>query len=485
MRTSLSDFLKSTLPLPQVARIILNNGQSAFSWMWPRTSTCPISGILLGSGTLTLNALPPTIPPVVFARKLVELALCLLQPSFKLRGAALPHVNPDQTAKHYIDAAQQVTSHDLLVKSVDGLETLLLEALYQVHLGNTDLSCNIFRRAIGIAQSMELHRLPSTADTRVKHLWFRLMYTDRWHALGYGLPSAVMDTELIIPHWVESASPTQQLDVRHIDIAGHIIARNVRLTQKSGIEEAASRIHLERVETENIDRLLISTTRTLPTNFWALPNQLAILDGDPTEMTAKLMAHIHQSYLILLAHQPWVLLALDSHNAMSAHLFPRCSQSYGQIASLSAARDLLSRIPYLLNYPHLRASLRGVRHKIHVAATAMLLLHLHDCQPAGQDMCAHQRPHDLNLLSEMFALVENLYQGCNPGPHGETMETLEGLLGLIQDVLNGSDVSIEVDWCSGSLTGVGLETQEEHITVSYPYFGRLRVIQHMQAAVVQ
>ncbi|OJJ37998.1 hypothetical protein ASPWEDRAFT_473316 [Aspergillus wentii DTO 134E9] len=79
-----------------------------------------------------------------------------------------------------------------MMESLDGLETLMLEARYHIHAGNLRPAWLLFRRALGIAQLMCLPR--GDGDSRADSLWFWLVYSDRFLSLMLGLPLSVDGT---------------------------------------------------------------------------------------------------------------------------------------------------------------------------------------------------------------------------------------------------------------------------------------------------
>ena len=291
-RSSLSGYLNSLLPVPAVASLIVVNGRSPFEWMWPPESS-------LHTGRLSALA----AQPVIFARKLIQLALCLEHQD--IGSFDIPNLCPGEplshTAQRFLSIAEHVTSQDLLVDSVDGLEALMLEALYQVHLGNAEDASLIFRRGLSIAESMGLLNAAAVSDERTKSVVFRFIYADRFTSLYRGSPYAVDDSSFMRTYVLEADTPASKLERIQIVIAGHIITRNIRM-QHMGIQG-----QVYEKDTLIIDRMLKQSIRSLPTVWWAPPSAAGLTEEEATEATGRLTTQMHQYYLVLLSQQPYFL----------------------------------------------------------------------------------------------------------------------------------------------------------------------------------
>jgi hypothetical protein len=288
-KQSLSAYLNSVLPVPATAAILFSQGKSAFGWMWPKSR----ANITLPPDEKGLYLRDPAVQPVILARILLGLALCLIQPIFKVSRPAelqLPDEAPNDTADRYAGAARRATSEDALVQSIDGVETLLLQGLYEVHVGNMQAGYTIFRRTLSIAYRMRLNQLPTTADERTRFLWFRVAYVNQWFALGAGMPSPLTASDAT--SFLDTDEPNQKVDQLHLGIAGRIIHRNVRLSgaDKLRVDEA-----YVITEMHDIDESLKRVSRSVPVHHWALPDIVSLAVRDVGEITGRLMTQIHQN----------------------------------------------------------------------------------------------------------------------------------------------------------------------------------------------
>ncbi|KAK5165845.1 uncharacterized protein LTR77_008768 [Saxophila tyrrhenica] len=473
---SLSSYLHAVLPVPAVAAQIIIQGKSPFTWMWRSVGFNPSSVAEQATQSAWLS---PNTNPVVLARKLVQLALCLIQPSFSSSEDAplsMSSKTIEETALGYIRTAQQVTNQDYLVRSVDGLEALLLEALYQMHIGNMAVGGHIFRRALDVAQIMGFNRLPADADLRVRYLWFRLAFANQWHALALGQPSAIRNGGIDAFASSLSDKPTQRLDEEHIGLAGRIISRNVRMTKSNNHWQAQESISADHIETGQIDERLKQAARSVSLTWWALPDAHGTTDLEGIEASARLMTQIHQNYLVVLAHQPYVIQAL--HNSSNAgRLMDNCKTNalYSIQASLEASRAILTRLTRFLEFPHIPASLKGLEHKICLAASTVLLVYLHIHVVGNPDALEHQRLSDVNLVLETVSQLEKVQAGYEADAEGNDLKTLRDLIGLDQAAADGAIPTFWSEWCGGGHR-MGQDGDESgEVSLPYPYFGRITI----------
>jgi hypothetical protein len=130
----LSNRLLSLFPEPSIATLIMSRGRfSTLPIHLRHDSMQKLSNSILGVQHIAqVSELPSlTDPPVHFARKLIQLALCLQQ----LEETQSKHLEAQlkepvaKVAKRYIEiASQNVTSQHALVESLEGVETILLES---------------------------------------------------------------------------------------------------------------------------------------------------------------------------------------------------------------------------------------------------------------------------------------------------------------------------------------------------------------------
>lgn len=370
--SSLSGYLHSLLPRPDITLRILSHGKffNLASQMLQQRSKMLTPSSTEAQQLVQISKLPsPTTHPVFFARKLIQLALCLQQldaPTSEQPGKLLLKEPIRDAAQRYLDlASHHVTSRDSLMESLDGLETLTLEASYHVNVGNVRGAWLTIRRALGIAQLMDLPRLAEKTDQRVEFMWFRLIYSDRFLSLTLGLPSAVPDDSFASEHLLAVNTPSERLQRIHVVMVGRIIARNVRMQRRYQAKPREDVAYDDYKETQDIDYELKQATRCLPTTWWVLPTLHNVATHtEVMEKTARTCAQMHQFYLLVLLHHPYLIrrLCLQSASSGVSPLHNSVDYSYSTFAALSASREVLSRFLVVRNF-HNTPSYRGLDDK--------------------------------------------------------------------------------------------------------------------------
>ena len=288
---TLSDYLYSVLPRPEIAFLITTRGKSPFTALQND-----------GAG----EVLGLTTHPVLLACKLIHLALCLRHLVVNdAEEQDLQLVKPAvETAQSYVDAAFHVTSQDFLMKSVEGLETLKLQAVYQIILGAVHSAWQTFRRGVGLGYVAGLAKLK---DGRSESTWFRAVYSERFASLAFGLQCTKVDDEYASDDILAKSGCTERINRIHVMIAGRIMKRNdrvLKLMQPDAANSDDDEAHKIYGETKDIDQQLKQAAKAVDFSWWAVPDLINTKEG--TGETEKMTAQVHQNYLILLLHQPYL-----------------------------------------------------------------------------------------------------------------------------------------------------------------------------------
>lgn len=123
--------------------------------------------------------------PIIIARLLLCVAICIQQlpPSIDLQRLQIKLPLQEVMENIITSVTAMVTSDDELTGSLEGIECLILQAIYQVNAGNFRRSWLGFRRAISVAQLMGLHRVSlnesqkalDSGRSRCHHMWLRIV----------------------------------------------------------------------------------------------------------------------------------------------------------------------------------------------------------------------------------------------------------------------------------------------------------------------
>lgn len=124
------------------------------------------------------------LPPIPITRMLLCIAICIQQLSPEMHMQRFRNKAPLQEMMRSIMdfIVQNVTSDDSLTGSVQGVECLALQAIYEVNAGNLRRSWVTFRKAITIAHLQGLHNMtvnssPEERDgmeIKQHHLWYHI-----------------------------------------------------------------------------------------------------------------------------------------------------------------------------------------------------------------------------------------------------------------------------------------------------------------------
>jgi hypothetical protein len=472
---SLSIYLNTLFPRPSKAAVILHRG-NFFSL--PILVHLPLS--MRASSPIEeithLSELPlPAVHPLQFAKKFIQLALCLHQ----LDGTTPPW--PDlqlnepihDVAQRYVDiASRYVTSQDSLMESIDGLETLLLEGYYYVNIGNFRATWLIYRRALAIAQLLGLQH-KGRSDICEEDLWFRLVFADRCVSLFLGMPATVTE-DTFEREPLQAQNPLfGKLERTKVVLLGRIITRNVRMQRQwrrsnYKIEED----DLDNLkETEEIDNELKQASREMPTEWWSL----SALKNSDTEaervaVMARFNAQMHHYWLVLSAHQPYLLRKLQSISG--SHAF---YDTYSQIAILSASRGVLSRFVIARNF-HRPLSYRGIDDKAFIAASMLALVHIDASRLGNSNALEHRRPSDLGCIRDVIQCLEETSAPNKNMLSGFCISALKSLIQIEAEAASGIKHRIFLeDAPASTTTKLFTINDEDGFHLSIPYFGTLRI----------
>jgi len=172
-----------------------------------------------------LLAIPgPNVHPAFIARYMLHLATFLQHPHPIVHEMTNTRAMSQRLAENAIGLA---TTKDELLGSIEGLECVMLESLYQANAGNLRRSWVAIRRAMVIAQLMGLHRAGGRAQYRFldpstksdpQHMWFRIVSFDRNLCLMLGLPQGSLDRSMASDVKLKNDTPIGRLERYVFDI---------------------------------------------------------------------------------------------------------------------------------------------------------------------------------------------------------------------------------------------------------------------------
>ncbi|KAJ5620701.1 hypothetical protein N7510_004685 [Penicillium lagena] len=468
--SSLNGYLFSILPHPTLAVVILDCGKLSSPPLQVLHSTLRRRPLprSVAEQDMQISDISTTAHPILIGRKLIQLALCLQQlDTTTARQLEIYLKEPVKDAAHrYFDAASRyVMSQDCLVDSLDGLETLLLQGRYHVSAGDLRVAWLIFRRALSIAQLMDLPRQAELMNRRAESVWFQLIFSDRFMSLMLGLPFAVDDNTFASESQLATNIPAERLERIHVVVAGRIITRNMRMQRCR--QHEMNKNDRDYKETQDIDNQLKKATRLLPTSWWTIPTlDKTAPAAEIAQSSAKLLAQMHQHYLVLVLHQPYVAQQKSEDSRLSSDFI------YNKLAVHSASRELLAR--YLVLRKFYRSSTyRGLDDKAFTAAITLLVAHLDGHRLARANVLEHQRPHDLGIIGSVIGLMEEVWAPNEDAQGASRVRILKRLTDIEEDAMNGSDYYAWNDEYAARYDG---EAQDgKTLKLSIPYFGSIHI----------
>jgi hypothetical protein len=301
--------------------------------------------------------------------------------------------------KYVATVASLVTSDDEIMSTIEGLECLILQGLFQINAGNLRRAWLYFRRALTIAQLMGLHKvfiLPtkegdSIATLAKKEMWLRIIQADRYLALLLGLPCGTSD-DFLGP---EEPIQKQNMDLdlaftqRLCLIAGRIIQRN----QLETIYTSAT--------TQEIDERLEVLKKEMPESWWDVPQNIKSERSiKVSRQFNRLMTQIWYFQLEALLHLPFMLRATTERR-----------YEYNKFSCLKASRDVLHRYLALRQSDASAFCCRVVDFGAFTASVTLLLGLLGPPKLTDEQEAQQQRIDDRALVQTIITTMEQVSHG--------------------------------------------------------------------------
>ncbi|OOF98857.1 hypothetical protein ASPCADRAFT_2285 [Aspergillus carbonarius ITEM 5010] len=414
---------------------------------------------------------PPGSHPVLVARKLLVLGIFLqgVRPSTMHSLGVLGTTYREIMSRVVNRAIRLVTTNDNLTSSVEGIECIMLEGLYQNYAGNLHQAWMAVRRATAVAQMIALHRglaSPSlkTLETKTRailnadHMCFRLVQMDRYLSLMLGLPPASLEVRFLTTKALEGCQPIDRMQRIHCVVAGRILQRN-----DADVKNLAN--------THDIDQQLQKAAAEVPPQWWLIPDLMSCNSDGPEAIldTIRLMDQFAHYQLLLRLHLPYMLRSSSDHR-----------YDPSKLTTITVSREILSRYIAFRTSNPAHYYCRGTDFLAFVATTVLCLAHI---DSRGQypypgtvvNFLAHSRPSDRGTMERTFEIIENMARSGTDGIALKLARVIHHLLTVEATAANGtiyqtssskgSEGELEYD---GKLTNGGTS-----LHVYIPYFGTI------------
>ncbi|KAL1889239.1 hypothetical protein Sste5346_008993 [Sporothrix stenoceras] len=415
----------------------------------------------------------PQTHPVIIARQMLLIAM-VLQGSDPLAQKELDGGQLSEPVRNIITrlgdtAARLVTANDALLDTLDtldGLECIMLEAMYRGNAGRLRRAWLTWRRALSLAQLMCIprrpHRNPASTSTTTapvsvsvsstftslsmtgthsldpQFLWYRILSAERFLCLLLGLPQAAFEAPIASNEMLRNDTPMGQLEQKLSMITSYILDRNDRGHRFD-----------DHTTTEQIDREMQRIAATLPSRWWLAPNMAAVPPGDHEQSVWEMVRLTNQVlyYNILnQLHLPYMLHPPPSTIITAAD---QRRLEYSRVASVSASREVLSRYVLFRSFNSSACCCRLLEFFALMASLTLILVHIdghrHTAQhgPAS-NVLAHQRLSDRAMMEEALDSMDLVGKLNEEDTISETsVDLLRQLLAIEADTAMGSSHALE------------------------------------------
>ncbi|KEF52639.1 uncharacterized protein A1O9_11482 [Exophiala aquamarina CBS 119918] len=413
--------------------------------------------------------------PALLAKYLLVLATSLQGVHPELHAEAIRRLSepPRQLIRRFAETAiSLVTNNDELLGSAEGLECVLLEAMYHANGGNLRRSWFACRRGMVVAQMLGIHRsgiqqplnvLDPTESVYPSFLWYRILCFDRQLCLMLGLPQGSLDASIASEAALGSDTPEGRFERKQNAIASRILERNESLG--AGIADDVITLH-------ELDAELQQAASELPSKWLLVPN-LASPVHDPEKTfwdTLRLLDQIFYFNLLNLLHLPYILRSStpSTGDGVAAQNF-----EYSKVTSAHASRELLTRFVMFRSFNPVAYCCRSVDFFALSASLTLVIAHLdgHRRQRqgvggAGINVLAHQRSGDRAMMEQVLENMEHVAKLNTDILSERSSILLRSLLALEEDAATTPTMDQHPDLAT---------RHEQGLRMDIPYFGTITI----------
>ncbi|KAJ5247487.1 hypothetical protein N7468_002470 [Penicillium chermesinum] len=201
----------------------------------------------------------------------------------------------------------------------------------------------------------------------------------------------------------------------------------------------------------------------MPTNWWRVQSLTnAASDREVLQRTSKLLLQMHQYFLLVALHQPYIVpLASTGYDSID--------HTYSQLAATAACREMLLRFIIVRDY-HRSPSYQALEGKAFTAAITLLFVHFNGHKLGHANFLAHQRPQDLDLVEQTVDLLDSLATSKRNLNCASQSQTLKQFMKIDQEAADGS---LFITWNEQQITGKTKEDMNPQncLRLPIPYFG--------------
>lgn len=328
--------------------------------------------------------------------------------------------SPESIMGRLEETLSTALSDDKLWTSVQGLECIVLRAVYLANRGSLKPALNMLRRVLAAAPGVLAYESQSVGGSPISHegfrfLWFRINYMQRILCLSLGLPLSLQERNPEESSVIGTGQhPMEVLERRHSEIITQIINRN---RSKASL--------LDPVLTQEIDANLRNAARSLPASWWLQPDLKdsgingEILFMQSLRLTNQLLHH----YLVTQLHLPQMLFGELERNRRAS-----------MVVCANSSREVLLRFNILSNSARVVPCCYVASSFALLTATTLLLAHINShCYPETRTSLAHQRLADIGLVEQAMVSIDRMSSILGDS-HGERIRNTRQLLRIEEEI---------------------------------------------------
>ncbi|KAL7942782.1 hypothetical protein V8C42DRAFT_347285 [Trichoderma barbatum] len=335
--------------------------------------------------------------PTILARALMCIVVCLQQlPQHvditKLRLSSLRTEYMESLTSVIIS---MVTSDDEIIATPQGLECLLLISIYFVNSGRPRRAWLNNRRALAIAQLMDLHRTrdddfeEDSGEVDMAEMWPHIVHYDRYLSQVLGFPCGVMDTyEPLVPSNLKLMQHLKEnkQDALYLAQLDRIAALLIEREQRSSA--------LAMAMTQSIDNALVNLATSMPQSWWQPFDRLSGTQAEAMEM-------LYGRYNIQLWHHQ---LEMSNHLPFMLDATEERQSEYSRMACLKAARQLIKvYLPLRTTFGMFSCCMTNFQA---FTAAVILIFNMFLRTPAAQlEVLSGRRERDWGLIADVIDVL--------------------------------------------------------------------------------
>lgn len=360
-----------------------------------------------------------------------------------------------------------VTTKDELLYSIEGLECVMLESVYQANIGNLRRSWVAGRRAMGIAQLMGLHRTDGRTQFHVidkkaiyntRIIWLRIMFLDRQICLLLGLPEGSPDRTMDAGPDFDSEDEIGQMESIYCVISSRILERNA-------LKPSADNYPL----TRDLDIELQKAARRLPSKWW-LPPTLQDLESSETVFweSRRIFTQVVHYNLLNQLHLPYMLRSSGGSR--------KNEYEYSRMTCVNASREVLVRFVNLRTFNGISYVCRTLDFIALMSAMTLILAHLASKSSETENLLAHQYLSDRAMIEKTQENMVAMNRVNSDALSAKSANLLGRLLALEASVEGSSQRArkIQVHEAENE-TDLSDENAQDVVILNIPYFGTVRI----------